>query len=96
MGVKLTPIPQIPDREPTDHETLLLQLLRERDECIQQLTDENARLKGEKGRPKIKPSRLEPKGKAPEEEGNSQDEDGESPTEKKNRYFNGAIEPTPG
>ena len=24
MGVKLTPIPQIPDREPTDHETLLL------------------------------------------------------------------------
>ncbi len=51
MGVKLTPIPQIPDREPTDHETLLLQLLGERDECIQQLTDENARLKGEKGRP---------------------------------------------
>ncbi len=37
MGVKLTPIPQIPDREPTAHETLLLQLLRERDECIQQL-----------------------------------------------------------
>ena len=29
MGVKLTPIPQMPDREPTDHETLLLQLLRE-------------------------------------------------------------------
>ena len=85
MSVKLTPIPQLPDREPTDHETLLLQLLRERDECIQQLSDENARLKGEKGRPKIKPSRLEPKGKAPEEEGASQDEDDKLLTEKKKR-----------
>ena len=85
MGVKLTPIPQIPNREPTDHEALLLQLLRERDECIQQLTDENARLKGEKGRPKIKPSRLEPKEKVAEEKGDSQDEDDESLTEKKKR-----------
>ena len=47
MGIKLTPIPQIPDREPTNHETLLLQLLRERDECIQQLSDANARLADE-------------------------------------------------
>ena len=87
MGIKLTPIPQIPDREPTDHETLLLQLLRERDECIQQLTDENARLKGEKGRPKIKPSRLEPKAKTTtvELEDDSQNENGESGTEKKKR-----------
>ncbi len=44
-----------------DRETLLLQLLREREECIQQLRDEIARLKGEKGKPKIKPSRLEAK-----------------------------------
>ena len=44
-----------------DRETLLLQLLREREECIQQLSDEIARLKGEKGKPKIKPSRLEAK-----------------------------------
>ena len=85
MGIKLTPIPQIPDREPSDHETVLLQLLRERDELIQQLTDENARLKGEKGRPKIKPSRLEPKAKVEEEKGDSQDSDGESLTEKKKR-----------
>ncbi len=86
MGVKLTPIPQIePDREPTDHETLLLQLLRERDECIQQLTDENARLKGEKGRPKIKPSRLEPKEKAPEKEGESTESGNELLTKKKKR-----------
>ena len=85
MPVKLTPIPQIPDREPTEHEALLLQLLRERDECIQQLTDENARLKGEKGRPKIKPSRLEPKAKVEEQKGDSQDSNGESLTEKKKR-----------
>lgn len=85
LGVKLTPIPQIPDREPTDHETLLLQLLRERDECIQQLSDENARLKGEKGRPQIKPSRLEPQEKAREEKGDSPNQEGESLTEKKKR-----------
>ena len=71
MGVKLTPIPQMPDLGLTDREALLLQLLRERDESIQQLTDENARLKGEKGRPKIKPSRLEPQEKVREQEGNS-------------------------
>ena len=35
-----------------------------REEYIQQLIDENARLKGEKGKPKIKPSRLEPDLKA--------------------------------
>ena len=54
-------------------------------ECIQQLTDENARLKGEKGRPKIKPSRLEPKAKAPEEESDDPGSEGEPPTEKKKR-----------
>ncbi len=85
MGVKLTPIPQIPSVGLTDREALLLQLLRERDECIQQLSDENARLKGEKSRPKIKSSRLEPKEKAAEEEGDSQEEDDESLIEKKKR-----------
>ena len=39
-------------------------MLREREECILQLKDEIARLKGEKGKPKIKPSRLEPEKKA--------------------------------
>ncbi len=34
------------------------------EECIQELKDEIARLKGEKGKPKIKPSRLEPEKKA--------------------------------
>ena len=52
MGVKLTPIPQMPDREPTDHETLLLQLLREREECIEQLKNEIDRSFGREGKSK--------------------------------------------
>ncbi len=48
----------------TDFEALLLQLVLQRDECIQELKDEIARLKGEKEKPQIKPSRLEPKNKA--------------------------------
>ncbi len=64
MSIKLTKLPELSCEELSDRETLLLQLLREREECIQQLTDEIARLKGEKGKPKIKPSRLEPEKKA--------------------------------
>ena len=56
MGIKLTKIPDSDTEDLTDREALLLQLLREREECIQQLEDEIARLKGEKGKPKIKPS----------------------------------------
>ena len=64
MGIKLTKLPELSSEDLSDRETLLLQLLREREECIQQLSDEIARLKGEKGKPKIKPSRLESKEKA--------------------------------
>ena len=63
MKMKLTPIPQMQPEDLTDREAMLLHLLGEREEYIQQLIDENARLKGEKGKPKIKPSRLEPKKK---------------------------------
>ncbi len=63
MGVKLSKVPKLNTEELTDSEALLLQLLRERDERIQELTDEVARLKGEKEKPKMKPSRLEPKDK---------------------------------
>ena len=64
MKVKLTPVPQLSAEDLTNREALLLQLLGEREECIQQLKDEIARLKGEKGKPKIRPSRLEPEKKA--------------------------------
>ncbi|MGH2412726.1 MAG: hypothetical protein ACRDEA_03315 [Microcystaceae cyanobacterium] len=64
MKVKLTPVPQLSAKDLTNREALLLQLLGEREECIEQLKDEIARLKGEKGKPKIKPSRLEPEKKA--------------------------------
>ncbi len=64
MKIELTPIPQMQPEDLTDREALLLHLLGEREEYIQRLIDENARLKGEKGKPKIKPSRLEPKKKS--------------------------------
>ncbi len=54
-------------------------------ECIQELKDEVARLKGEKGKPKIKPSRLEPKGKAPKPEADTQESKGEESQKKKKR-----------
>jgi len=76
MGVKLSKVPKLNTEKLTDSEALLLQLVRERDERIQELTDEVARLKGEKGKPKIKPSRLEPKEKAPQPEEDAQESPG--------------------
>ncbi|MDJ0678585.1 MAG: hypothetical protein QNJ18_01820 [Xenococcaceae cyanobacterium MO_167.B52] len=63
MGIKMTKLPELSSEDLSHRETLLWQLLREREECIQELKDEIARLKGEKGKPKIKPSRLEPEKK---------------------------------
>ena len=79
MGIKLTKLPNLSPENLTDSESHLWLLLREREECIQELKDEIARLKGEKGQPKIKPSRLEPEKKAQgqkkeKEEEASQDE----------------------
>ncbi len=73
MGIKLTKLPLLTPEDLTDSEAHLWLLLRERDECIQELKDEIARLKGEKGKPKIKPSRLEPKEKAPKPEADAQE-----------------------
>ena len=70
MKVKLTPVPSLCPEDLTDREALLLHLLGEREEYIQQLINENARLKGEKGKPKIKPSRLEPDKTAQQEKEN--------------------------
>ncbi len=84
MGIKLTKLPELSCEDLSDRETLLLQLLREREECIQQLSDEIARLKGEKGRPKIKPSRLEPEKKTPgQQEGTEEDAPQEEQAKKK-------------
>jgi hypothetical protein len=73
MGIKLTQLPERLPENLTDLESHLCLLVRERDECIQELPDEIARLKGEKGKPKIKPSRLEPSEKASSEQPDSQD-----------------------
>ena len=51
MKVKLTPVPSLCPEDLTDREALLLHLPCEREEYIQQLINENARLKGEKGFP---------------------------------------------
>ncbi len=64
MGIKLTKLRELSPEKLTESESHLWLLLREREECIQELKDEIARLKGEKGKPKIKPSRLEPEKKA--------------------------------
>ena len=60
-------------------------MLREREECILQLKDEIARLKGEKGKPKIKPSRLEPEKKAQQAQENTEDQAIEKNQEQKKR-----------
>ena len=85
MSIKLTKIPDDLAEDLSDRETLLLQLLREREECIQQLKDEIARLKGEKGKPKIKPSRLEAIENDRKEETDSSSNENEDKKEKKKR-----------
>ena len=65
MGVKLSKVPKLNPEDLSERETLLLQLIRELQEKVGELTDEIARLKGEKEKPKIKPSRLDTKEKDP-------------------------------
>ncbi len=81
----MTKVPKLSDEDLSDRETLLLQLLREREECIQELRDEIARLKGEKGQPKIKPSRLEPEKKAQGQQEGTQEEAPQEEQAKKKR-----------
>ena len=83
MSKKLSKIPQLLLEELNDREQMLWQLLREREEFIGELKDEIARLKGEKTRPKIKPSRLEPSGTSSEEEEENNDEGTQKKKKKK-------------
>jgi hypothetical protein len=64
-------VSQIPEQEKTPLVLQLLEIIHFQAEEIQRLKDEIARLKGEKPRPKIKPSTLE---KSPKEEGDKKDE----------------------
>ena len=58
--MKTTPkIPHVPEGERTPLVMALLEIIRLQQEQIQELRDEIARLKGQKPRPKIKPSSLE-------------------------------------
>ena len=90
MAVRLDKVPKIDREALTDLEALLVQLVLQRDECIQELKDEIARLKGEKEKPQIKPSRLEPKNKDPqhqelEQPSSAQDNSDSDQKEKKKR-----------
>ena len=58
MSTKLK-IPHIPEEERTPLMTSLLEIIQIQQELIQELRDEIARLKGDKPRPRIKPSVLE-------------------------------------
>ena len=83
MKQKLNKIPRLQIEELNDREQMLWSLLREREDFIGELKDEIARLKGEKARPKIKPSRLEPSNKSSKGEGEEQDESTDNKEQKK-------------
>ena len=51
-------LPNIPEDELTGNEAQLMSVIRYQTEVIQELRDEIARLKGQKGKPKIRPSKL--------------------------------------
>ena len=85
MGIKLTKLPELSLETLTENECHLWCLLREREECIQQLKDEIARLKGEKGQPKIKPSRLEPEKKAQDQKEETEEDAAQDELAKKKR-----------
>ena len=59
--MKLPKLPDVPESERTSLVTQLLEVLHYQTEVIQALRDEVAQLKGEKGKPKIKPSQLDEK-----------------------------------
>jgi len=64
----LRKIPNIPDEQITPLVAELLEIIQLQGEEIQHLNDEIARLKGQKPKPKIKPSKLEKKNKKPKKQ----------------------------
>jgi len=52
-------VPSVPEEQRTDAVVELLEIIRVQQETIQHLRDEIARLKGQKPKPDIKPSKLE-------------------------------------
>lgn len=52
-------LPDVPEEQRTEVVCSLLEIIRTQQDAIQQLRDEIARLKGQKPKPTIKPSKLE-------------------------------------
>jgi hypothetical protein len=76
--VTLTKVPFIPEEQRSVLVCLLLEMIRERDEFIQQLKDSIAVGKGEKPRPEIKPSLME-KGTTGSDDANEGPKDAKRP-----------------
>ena len=82
MAVIFLKIPHIPEEERTPLVAMLLEIIQLQQEQIQALRDEIARLKGQKPKPKIKPSNLE-KTKGSKEDKKNKKDKGKRPGSKK-------------
>ena len=80
-------IPNIPNEKRSDEINQLYAVLRYQSEVIQELRDEIARLKGQKGKPKIRPSVLgkDKTSKDPKNENKKEDRDRDSKKDNKRR-----------
>ena len=57
--IAIPKLPDVPEEQRTELVATLLEVIRIQQEALQQLRDEIARLKGQKPKPTIKPSKLE-------------------------------------
>lgn len=84
MALTTIKIPDIPEEERTPLVATLLEIIHLQREQIQALKDENAQLKGQKPKPKIKPSNLE-KNSGPKKDNEDKTDNGKRPGSEKRK-----------